>query len=182
MRLEFAAMPDMVNVQLLRGDYNNLFDQFTTFAEKSLAAKKRLPDDFVERMAQAADAWRSVDPDPTQACQRAAKLLQLVGLHDSAWEYWTTPLANTANSSAAWSNLAGALQETNQLHLAGQAWSEAFAAEPTNPELLWHHATLLRSQGHMKQAKPLLQLIVTGKWQPRFANIQSQARSALKKL
>jgi tetratricopeptide (TPR) repeat protein len=182
MRLEFAAMPDIVNVQSLRSDYNKLFDRFTMFAEESLAAKKRLPEDFVERIAQAADAWRSVDPDPTQACQRAAKLLQLVGLHDAAWEYWTTPLVNTANSSAAWSNLAGALQETNQLHLADQAWSEAFTAEPTNPELLWHHATLLRSQGYTERAKPLLQKIVTGKWQPRFANIQSQARSALKKL
>ncbi|MDA1161972.1 MAG: VIT domain-containing protein [Planctomycetota bacterium] len=182
MRLEFAALPDTVNVESLQREYHKLFDRFTSFAEERLAAKMQIPDDFVERITQSADAWRSIDPDPTDACHRVAKLLQRVGLHDDAWEYWTTPLVNTANSSGAWSNLASALNETNQIQLAGQAWSEAFAAEPTNPELLWKHATMLRSHGRAQQAKSLLKTIAEGKWQPRFTNIQSQARSTLKNL
>tara|TARA_R110002072_G_scaffold303142_1_gene495835 strand:+ start:109260 stop:115841 length:6582 start_codon:yes stop_codon:yes gene_type:complete len=182
MRLEFASLPDTVNVESLRADYNRLFDRFTTFVDKSLAEGNALPKDFIERVTQATDAWRSVDPDPTVACQRAAKLLQLVGLYDDAWAYWTTPLANTTSSSGAWTKLAMALAETNQIHRASQAWSEAFAAEPTNPELLWNHASLLRNHNQPEQAKKLLTQIMNGKWQPRFANYKPRAKSLLQQL
>ena len=182
MRLEFSSLPDTVNVESLRSDYNKLFDRFTAYSETMLEARKPLPDDFVERVTQAADAWRSIDPDTTPSCQRTARLLQLIGLYDPAWDYWTTPLVNTANSSAAWTNLATALTETNQIHRASQAWTEAFAAEPTNPELLWNHASLLRNHNQPERAKKLLTQIVNGKWQPRFANYKSKATSLLQKL
>lgn len=182
MRLEFSALPDTVNVEAFRSEYNKLFDRFTTYSEAMLDTRKPLPDDFAERVTQAADAWRSIDPDPTQACQRTARLLQLIGLYDPAWDYWTTPLVNTANSSAAWTNLATALTKTNQIHRASQAWTEAFAAEPTNPELLWNHASLMRDHNQPAQAKKLLTQIVNGKWQPRFANYKSKARSLLQQL
>lgn len=182
MRLEFSSLPDTVNVNSFRSDYNKLFDRFTTYSEAMLEAGQPLPEDFVERVTQAADAWRSIDPDPTQACQRSARLLQLIGLYDPAWDYWTTPLVNTANSSAAWKNLATALTETNQIHRASQAWTEAFTAEPTNPELLWNHASLLRDHNQPEHAKKLLTQILNGKWQPRFANYKSKAKSLLQKL
>jgi hypothetical protein len=114
MRLEFSSLPNTVNVESLRSDYNKLFDRFTTYSETMLEARKPLLEDFVERVTQAADAWRSIDPDPTLACQRTARLLQLIGLYDPAWDYWTTPLVNTANSSAAWTNMATALTESNR--------------------------------------------------------------------
>lgn len=182
MRLEFSSLPETVNVEAFRADYNKLFDRFVSFAEAMLEKGKPLPDDFVERISQVADAWRSIDPDPTSACQRAAKLLQLVGQYDSAWEYWTTPLVNTANSSSAWTSLATALAETNQIHRASHAWSEAFAAEPTNPELLWKHAELLRNHNQPEQARKLLSEIVNGKWQPRFAHYKTKAKSLLQKM
>ncbi len=182
MRLEFASLPDTVNVESLRADYNRLFDRFATFVDKSLAEGNALPKDLIERVTQATDAWRSVDPDPTVACQRAAKLLQLIGLYDDAWDYWTTPLVNTANRSAAWTTLATALAETNQIHRASQAWNEAFAAEPTNPELLWNHASLLRNHSQPERARKLLTQIMNGKWQPRFANYKSKAKSLLQQL
>jgi tetratricopeptide (TPR) repeat protein len=182
MRLEFSSLPNTVNVESLRSDYNKLFDRFTTYSETMLEARKPLPEDFVERVTQAADAWRSIDPDPTLACQRTARLLQLIGLYDPAWDYWTTPLVNTANSSAAWTNMATALTESNQIHRASQAWTEAFAAEPTNPELLWNHASLLRDHNQPERARKLLTQIMNGKWQPRFANYKSKAKSLLQKL
>ena len=182
MRLEFSSLPDTVNVESLRADYNKLFDRFTTFADETIAKREPFSKDFVERVTQAADAWRSIDPDPTIACQRAARLLQLVGIYDDAWDYWTTPLVNTAGSSAAWRSLASALAETNQIHRASQAWAEAFAAEPTNPELLWNHATLLREHNQPERAKKLLTQIMNGEWQPRFANYKSKARSLLQEL
>lgn len=182
MRLEFSSLPDMVDVGSLRAEYNRLFDRFTSYSEKTLTDGKLLPGDFAERLTQAADAWRSIDPDPTQSCQRAAKLLQLIGLNDDAWEYWTTPLVNTANSSTAWASLATALTETSQIHRASQAWTEAFAAEPTNPELLWNHAELLRNHNQPKRAKELLTQIANGKWQPRFTSYKSKAKSLLQKL
>jgi ferric-dicitrate binding protein FerR (iron transport regulator) len=182
MRLEFSVLPDTVNVASLRGEYNKLFDRFTSYSQMMLEAGKPLPDDFVNRLTQAADAWRSIDPDSTAACQRTARLLQLIGLYDDAWDYWTTPLVNTASSSDAWENLAVALTETKQLHRAILAWNEAFAAEPTDPELLWKHATLLRDNGQPEQAKKLLTKIINGKWQPRFAHFKSKAKSLLQKL
>ncbi|NQV27755.1 MAG: FecR domain-containing protein [Rhodopirellula sp.] len=182
MRLEFSSLPDSVNVEALRADYNKLFDRFTTFAAKAIADGEPLPKDFVERVTQAADAWRSIDPDPTAACQRAARLLQLVGLYDQAWEYWTTPLVNTASNAAAWKSLALALAETDQVHRASQAWSEAFAAEPTDPEILWNHATLLRDHNQPERAKRLLTQIMNGNWQPRFEHFKLKAKSLLQKL
>lgn len=182
MRLEFSALPDTVNVEAFRGKYNKLFDRFTNYSTLMLEAGKPLPDDFVKRVTQAADAWRSIDPVSTQACQRTAKLLQLIGLYDVAWEYWTTPLVNTADSSDAWGNLATALTESKQVHRASQAWGEAFAAEPTDPEILWKHATLLRNNSKPDQAKKLLTQIVNGKWQPRFAHFKSKAKTLLQKL
>jgi tetratricopeptide (TPR) repeat protein len=182
MRLKFSALPATVNVESFRGEYNKLFDRFTSYSQLMLEAGKPLPDDFVNRVTQAADAWRSIDPDSTAACQRTAKLLQLIGLYGEAWEYWTTPLVNTANSSDAWEKLAAALTETKQFHRASQAWDEAFAAEPTDPELLWKHATLLRDNSQPEQAKKLLTQIINGKWQPRFAHFKSKAKSLLQKL
>lgn len=182
MRLEFSALPDTVNVEAFRGEYNKLFDRFTSYSQLMLEAGKPLSDDFVKRVTQAADAWRSIDPDSTQACQRTAKLLQLIGLYGDAWEYWTTPLVNTADSSDAWENLATALTESKQIHRASQAWGEAFAAEPTDPELLWKHATLLRNNNKPDQAKKLLTQIMNGKWQPRFAHFKSKAKTLLQKL
>ncbi len=182
MRVEFSALPATVNVEAFRGEYNKLFDRFTDYSTLMLEAGKPLPDDFMKRVTQAADAWRSIDPDSTQACQRTAKLLQLIGLYDGAWEYWTTPLVNTADSSDAWENLATALTESKQIHRASQAWGEAFAAEPTDPELLWKHATLLRNNNKPDQAKKLLTQIINGKWQPRFAHFKSKAKALLQKL
>lgn len=182
MRIEFAHLPDTVNLESLRKSYGELFDRFTVFAEETMAKEKRLPEDFVSRLTEAGDAWRSVDPDPTQSCQRVARLLQSIGLHDQAWDYWTTPLVQTANSSSAWQSLATALQGTGQLQLASQAWTEAFNAESTNPELLWKHSEMLRSNGRSDQAKPLLQQIVNGQWQPRFNGVKSKARSTLQSL
>jgi tetratricopeptide (TPR) repeat protein len=173
-------VPGRIGQQLTRhsiAERNGVF-----FLGRSLADREPLPKDFVERVTQTADAWWSIDPDPTFACQRAARLLQLVGMYDNAWEYWTTPLANTANSSDAWKSLALALAATNQVHRASQAWDEAFAAEPTDPELLWNHATLLRDHNQPEHAKKLLTQIMNGKWQPSFNHFKSKAKSLMQKL
>lgn len=182
MRLEFASLPELVDVAALRADYSHLFDRFQSLAELKLEQRKPLPDDFVNRISQAADAWRSVDPDPAPACHRAASLLQMIGLHADAWDYWTTSLVDMASSSEAWKNLAVVLAETGQVHRASQAWEEAFAAEPTDPELLWNHAILLREHQQSERAKKILTQIVSGKWQPRFEQYRSKARTLLQKL
>lgn len=182
MRLEFSSLPETINVAAFRTSYSRLFDRLRRFAESTLSERRPLPNDFVQRVTWAADAWRSIDPDPVLACHRAAELLQLIGLYDHAWDYWTTSLVDTADGADAWKRLAVALAETGQVHRASLAWDEAFAAEPTNAELLWNHAVLLREHQQPKRAKKILTQIVNGQWQPRFESLKSRARRLLQQL
>lgn len=182
MRLEFSSLPETVHVAEIRNSYSRLFDRLRRFAESTLSERKPLPNDFVQRVTWAADAWRSIDPDPVLACHRAAELLQFIGLYDHAWDYWTTSLVNTSSGADAWKRLAIALAETGQVHRASLAWGEAFAAESTNAELLWNHAVFLRDNQQPGRARKILTQIVTGQWQPRFESLKSRARRLLQQL
>ena len=53
--------------------------------------------EFIGRVFRVADHWRQVDPDPTAACQAAARILSELGAAEMACEYLTTPLAAKRN-------------------------------------------------------------------------------------
>jgi ferric-dicitrate binding protein FerR (iron transport regulator) len=63
-----------------------------------------------------------------------------------------------------------------ELDLADRAFAAAFAAEPTDAQILWDRAQNLRQAGKRPEADKLVRLLADGTWQPRFQALQAQAR------
>lgn len=131
------------------------------------------------RVIRAADRWRSLDPDPTAACQLAARVLRQLGAKDLAWDYLTTPVGLRPNEAAPWVELAAHLQTEGAFDLADRAYATAYDAEPTNAQILWDHAQMLQQVGRPADAGRLYQKLAEGDWQPRFQWLKGQARQLL---
>ena len=63
--------------------------------------------------------------------------------------------------------------------MADDAFASAFAAEPTNAQLLWERAQNLRQSGNLVEARKLLRQLADGSWQARFQALAAQARYQL---
>ncbi len=177
--LEFAALPKTLDLNAFRIDYGNLFNQFDQRTEQLVGAKPSEKVAFAHVVQRAAARWRDIDVDDTVACHRTAFILAKLGLPTAAWNYWTTPLAETPDRSAVWTTFASAMHSQQRFVVADRAWSTAFACEPTNPEILLQHAQFLRSTRQEQKARELLTKITTSTWQPRFENTKQQAQSLL---
>ena len=95
-----------------------------------------------------------------------------MGLPDDA-------LASKPNEATAWLKLAKNLAGKKQISLAIRAYEEAFAAEQTNPDILWQQAELLEKQGDRGEAQRLYRQIAAGRWQPRFQSVQRRAERCI---
>jgi Flp pilus assembly protein TadD len=124
-----------------------------------------------------ADRWRALDSDGEQACRAAARILQTLGGRDLAWDYLTTPVGLRPNEAGPWVSLAQTMRQQGDVELADRAYAAAFAAEPTNAQTLWDRAQNLRQAGRRVEAQRLFCTLAEGKWQPRFAWLQTQARA-----
>jgi tetratricopeptide (TPR) repeat protein len=180
MELEFADLPDLVNLEAVRGSYGQLLGGYEQLAAAIVALEKDPPRELLAKVIRAADRWRSIDPDDTAACQSAARVLQTLGLKDLAWDYLTTPLAERSTEAAPWQNLAQALKQQGDFALADRAYATAFEVEPTNAQMLWERAQLLQQTGKIEQARELYRKIADSNWQPRFNGLKNQARNYLR--
>ena len=186
LNLEFQKLPDAVDLKPFRGTYGILFDEYKTLADKyktydaNQVQAKSLPKDFLARVQAMADRWRTIDPDDTDVCQRAARIASQLGEPDIAWGYWTTPLAEKPGDSTAWRNLAKEMGARSSTELSARAFDQAFEIESTNPEILYEHAMMLRQAGEEDSAKKKLNEIVNGSWGRKFNGTRSKASRALK--
>ena len=177
--LEFAALPKTLDLNAFRVEYGNLFNQFDQRTAQLATAKQSEKVAFAHIVQRATARWRDIDVDDTVACHRTAFILAKLGLPTAAWNYWTTPLAETPDRSAVWQSFAIAMHAQQRIAVADQAWTTAFACEPTNPELLLQHAQFLRSSRHEHKARELLTKIINNTWQPRFDSTKQQAQQLL---
>ncbi len=177
--LEFAALPKTVNLETFRKDYDSLFGQLDQRTEQLADAQQSDKLAFARLVQRAAARWRDIDVDDTAACHRTAAILTKLGLATAAWNYWTTPLAETPDRSTVWQAFATAMHSQQRFIVADRAWSTAFACEPTNPEILLQHAQFLRSTRQEHKAHELLTKITSSTWQPRFENTKQQAQQLL---
>lgn len=177
--LEFAALPKTVNLEAFRQDYESLFGQLEQRTDQLVDANRVDKESFARIVQRAATRWREIDSDDTKACHRAARMLTKLGQATAAWNYWTTPLAGTPDLSTSWMDFANAMETEHRFVAADKAWTTAFVCEPTNPEILFHHAKFLHSTKQEVRAHALLTTIVTGQWQPRFEGTKTQAQSML---
>jgi cytochrome c-type biogenesis protein CcmH/NrfG len=99
-----------------------------------------------------------------------------MGADEMAWDYLTTPLAESANESTPWTNLAATLRQQGDFLLADRAYATAYEIEPTNAQILWDRAQLLQQSQRHAEAVKLYKQIADGTWQPRFSGIQQQAK------
>lgn len=181
LNLEFQKLPDAVDLKPFRETYGNLFDEYKALADKYKAydanqvQAKSLPKDFLARVQAMADRWRTIDPDDTDVCQRAARIASQLGEADIAWGYWTTPLAERPGDSGAWRNLAKEMGAQSSTELSARAFDQAFEIESTNPEILYEHAMMLRQAGEEDSAKKKLNEIVNGSWGRKFNGTRSKA-------
>ncbi|MEQ9407352.1 MAG: VIT domain-containing protein [Fuerstiella sp.] len=177
--IDFENRPDIINVERLRADYQDLMTRFEQIIDAAATLEAELPRDLFARIIRAADQWRTLEDDVTTCCHTTARLLSKINRRDLAWSYLTTPLAGHSGESAPWRSLARHLSQQQQVDLASLAWERAFEFEQTNPEILLEHANMLRANGRLTAARQLYRQITDSSWQPRFNNIQQQARQHL---
>ncbi len=176
---EYRDLPEVVSLERLRHDYRELLGHYDGLTDAMLTLKAEPPRDFLAKVVRAADRWRSLDREAAGPCEAVARILQKLPdreAHELAWDYLTTPVGLRPNESGPWANLARALQRRGEPQRADQAFASAFAAEPTNAQLLWDRARNLRQAVRPEEARKLLRRLADGPWQPRFSGLQRQAR------
>jgi len=177
--LEFVRMPEVFSIEPIRRDYGALLAHYQWLADASRNLKVAVPADLLARAVKAADRWRALDPEAGNCCNLAAKILRTVGGPEAeslAWDFLTTPLALRPNESAPWLGLAATASQEGDLPLADRCYEAAFAAEPTNAQILWDWSRLLERRGDFARSREVLGRLVRGDWQPRFENLRRQAR------
>jgi len=177
--IEFRHLPEVINVQLVRQQYGQLLAGYEKLISTRGIIDENPPRELIDRVVSAADRWRSLDTDPTAACQAAAQILKKLGATDLAWEYLTTPTALHPYDSQTLLQIARALAAERASELADRAFVAAFEAESTDPSILMERAAALRSAGKQSDARRIYRQIAHGSWQPRFEEVQQRARQYL---
>jgi tetratricopeptide (TPR) repeat protein len=177
--IEFAGLPQNIPLKPLRDQYTTLMARYATLLAKSDLKDSAFVADIRKRVIKAADRWRGIDPDVTALCYHAGLLFHTLGEDELAWSYWTTPLASKPRDSSLWRKLAVEMNNKGLVDRSHEAYTQAFACEPTNPDILWHHAATLKARGRRAEGNALVKKIVEGQWQPRFSNIVKQAKQAV---
>ena len=176
---EFPHLPEVIDVNSFRRDYGALLEYYQHLAEGARHLNVPVPDNLLPRLIRAADRWRSMDPEGDKVCDQTAQVLQLIGgkqAEELAWDYLTTPLALRPNESAPWLTIAQSSMRDGRLTLADQCYDAAYAAEPTNAQILWDRAQVLERLGATAKSRELYRRIADGGWQPRFENLKWAAR------
>jgi tetratricopeptide (TPR) repeat protein len=182
--LEYADLPELVNVESIRTDYRTLLNHYQTIAEAGAAltpspspgGRGEHMKAFLAKVIRAADRWRLLDQDSAEPSMLAGKIFHTLGERELAWDYWTTPIDLHPAESKPWIELADTLKAIGDLEKADKAYRLAFEAEPTNPEILWQRAQNQVRMGQSESARRLYQQIADGAWQERFAGTVQQAR------
>ena len=173
--IEYEEAGEEFDLHAVRRDYGRLLQSYAKLAT-AMATLEPESKALIARVVRAADRWRSLDVDPTAACQAAASILNDLGAAELAWDYATTPLAAKPDQAAPLVTLAEELRQQAQLDLAARAYASAFDAEPDNAQILWDRAQVLLQSGRASEAKELLRQLAEGSWPQAHQAIQSRAK------
>ncbi len=176
LELEFADLPEVVNLEEVRREYGALLEEYESLAKAMATLKLPVPAGFRDKVVRAADRWRALDREQERAASAAAAVLRTLGEHELAWDYLTTPVALRPGEADVWAVLATRLKRQGDRDLADRAYRAAYEREATNAQLLWDRADNLKQAGRLVQAQTLYRQIAEGDWQPRFATLKTQAR------
>lgn len=167
-----------MTLDALRADYTRLLGLHARLAQSPLdPAQAQTHRDHALDVAR---QWRREDPDNAQIDILCARLY--LEDPDAAWRQLSSIVERHPAEGSAYAAVAGALEGEGELQRADAVWKRAVAVEPTNPTWLMRRAENLAATGDTKAARSHLEQIADGEWQPRFANVVSQAKQLAKHL
>jgi predicted Zn-dependent protease len=179
--LEFAHLPEVIDVQAWRRDYGRVLQRYQALASALKSVGAPPPADLAARTIRMADRWRLHDPESENACRTAAQILRDLGMRELAWEYLTTPLARQDNGSGPLRELGAQLSREGDPGLADHAYRTACDAEPDNALLTWERAINLRQAGQSAEAERLLRQLAEQPQPEGWRWIQARARWELER-
>lgn len=178
--LEYADLPEVINLAMVRNEFSGLLQRYLQLANAIATLEQDVPRSLVARVVRAADRWRALDNDDTQACRMAAQVLTTIGAHELAWDYQTTPLADRPNEAQPWMNLGNQLQQQGQFDLALRAFGTAFEIDATHAPALWQQGQLFLQLSRVSEARAVFRQLAEGTWGRNHRWLQSQARNMLR--
>jgi tetratricopeptide (TPR) repeat protein len=178
--LEFADLPDVIDLQSWRTDYGRLLSHYRSVVANARMQHQLPPPDLAALTIRAVDRWRKHDPEATGASETASQILNLLGATNIAWDYLTTSVGNNPTNSGTWVTVAQRLQRQGDFELADRAYATAFEANAKDPLILWDRAQNRRQAGDLAGANALLRQIENTQWggagEPSYDNIRANAR------
>ena len=129
-----------------------------------------------------ASRWRREDPGNDAIDELLSSSLFRLGYPDASRRYVASIPERNPAEGGAWAKAAALFAAEGDLERAIALWGQAIAVEPTNPtwRLARAQGLLMRSRaGDGAEAKVDLEHIAKGKWQDRFARVESDAKSLL---
>jgi predicted Zn-dependent protease len=161
--LEYANLPEIIALDGWRRDYRKLLSYYHQQAQALHEVRTTPPADLALKVVRAVDRWRAHDPEPGDGSQTAAATLALLQQRELAWDYHTTPFAGNNGAERSLPGMAANLTREGDYDLAARAYAAACAAEPSDGQLTWERAQMLRQAGHPAEADRLLRGLVEDK-------------------
>jgi tetratricopeptide (TPR) repeat protein len=180
MELEHDNLPETVDLRNVRRDYGKLLERYEAFAKTVSAMQAEPLDELIGQVIRTADRWRSLDPDVTEACRKAARILADLGENDLAWGYFTTSLPSNAEKPIPWAESADTFRREGHYMLADRAYAWASRTDPANAEVVWDRARTLAEAGRADDAERLFRRLAEGEWDAAYESIQSRAKDSLR--
>jgi hypothetical protein len=177
--LEYQHLPEVIDLQGLRQDYGDLLSHYEQVVDALSTLQQPAPADLVARVVRWADRWRSLDNDPTVACQQASRILKKLGQEPLAWDYLTTSLGKSGGQTAAVVQLAQTLSQQGDRDLAERAYRLATEADPTNAQVVWERSQNLLAARRSAEGRTLLKQLADGDWPGQYQNARDAARREL---
>jgi ferric-dicitrate binding protein FerR (iron transport regulator) len=174
--LEFADLPDVIDLQAWRNDYGRLLNHYHTVVNATVMQRQAPPGDIAARTVRAVDRWRKHDPEASGACQTASEILRQIGARGIAWEYLTTSVGREPTHAGTWTDVAQRLQRQGDFDMADRAYAVACRASPNDALILWDRAQNKRRAGDVAGCNKILRKIAETEWEPRFSHIRADAR------
>jgi tetratricopeptide (TPR) repeat protein len=161
--LEYAQLPEVIDLETWRRDYRQLLDHYDKLAETAREAAVAVPE-LTRKVVRAADRWRAHDPaEGSAACDLAARILTRVGQRDLAWEYRTTPIAYQHGEGPRPAAMAAEYSRSGEYELADRAYVVALRANPNDGMLWWDRAWNLRRWGKIDESRVVLNRLAEDK-------------------
>lgn len=165
----------------LRIAYQHIFDLRARVATSKAGSRDMSPSTGerapLDLALDVAARWRAEDPDNAEIDERCATLLFTLGQPLEAMRHLASISERHPADGDAHSKVATLLEREGRFLEADLSWQHAISVEPTNPSWLLGRANNHLATDDLTTARALVEQVLAGKWQDRFAANVEQARA-----